>query len=74
MYSASVHRPEQAPVSMPGRRSFLAVVLAAAGGLVTAALAIPLVRFATFPLRDSAEAASWSDVSKIDAICPRPAA
>jgi hypothetical protein len=66
MYSPSAHRPEQAPVSLPERRSFLAVVLAAAGGLVTAALAIPLMRFATFPLRDSAEAASWSDVGKID--------
>jgi menaquinol-cytochrome c reductase iron-sulfur subunit len=66
MYSPSAHPPEQAPVSMPERRSFLAVVLAAAGGLVTAALAIPLVRFATFPLRDAAEAASWSDVGKVD--------
>ncbi|HZZ17671.1 MAG TPA: hypothetical protein VFE08_17130, partial [Candidatus Sulfotelmatobacter sp.] len=51
---------------MPERRSFLAVVLAAAGGLVTAALAIPLLRFATFPLRDTAESASWSDVGKVD--------
>jgi hypothetical protein len=52
MYSPSAQPPEQAPVSMPERRSFLAVVLAATGGLVSAALAIPLLRFATFPLRD----------------------
>jgi hypothetical protein len=65
MYSPSAHRPEQAPVSLPERRSFLAVVLAAAGGLVSAALAIPLVRFTTFPLRDSAEAASWFDDDEI---------
>jgi menaquinol-cytochrome c reductase iron-sulfur subunit len=66
MYSPRADLPEQAPVSMPERRSFLAAVLVAAGGLVSAALAIPLVRFATFPLRDSAEAASWSDVGKIE--------
>jgi menaquinol-cytochrome c reductase iron-sulfur subunit len=36
---------------MPERRSFLAGVLAAAGGLVSAALAIPLVRFTT-PLKE----------------------
>jgi menaquinol-cytochrome c reductase iron-sulfur subunit len=40
--------------------------LAAAGGLVSAALAVPLVRFATFPLRGLAEAASWSDIGKVD--------
>jgi menaquinol-cytochrome c reductase iron-sulfur subunit len=70
MYRPWAQLPEQAPVSMPERRSFLAVALAAAGGLVGAALAIPLVRFATFPLRDSAEAASWSDVGKIDEFQP----
>jgi menaquinol-cytochrome c reductase iron-sulfur subunit len=68
--SARATLPEQAPVSMPERRSFLGVVLAAAGGLVSAALAVPLVRFATFPLRDPAEAASWSDVGKIDEFRP----
>jgi menaquinol-cytochrome c reductase iron-sulfur subunit len=66
MSTSSTHLPEQAPVSMPARRSFLGVVLTAAGGLIGAALAIPLLRFATFPLRDSAEEASWSDVGKID--------
>lgn len=51
---------------MRQRRSFLGIALAAAGGLVSAALAVPLVRFATFPLRDQAEEASWSDVGKVD--------
>jgi menaquinol-cytochrome c reductase iron-sulfur subunit len=64
--SSSQHLPEQVPVSMPERRSFLGVVLAAAGGVISAALAVPLVRFSTFPLRDSAEEASWSDVGKVD--------
>lgn len=60
------HLPEQGPVFLPERRSFLAVALTAAGGLVSAALAIPLVRFATFPLRDTAEEAAWSDVGRTD--------
>lgn len=62
--SARLLEPE--PVSTPERRSFLRVALAAAGGLVSAALAIPVVRFATFTLRDTAEDASWSDVGKFD--------
>jgi menaquinol-cytochrome c reductase iron-sulfur subunit len=48
------------------RRSFLGFLLTAVGGLVSAALAIPLVRFATFPLRGHTEEASWSDVGKIE--------
>jgi quinol---cytochrome c reductase iron-sulfur subunit, bacillus type len=66
MSTSSARPSEQGSVSMPERRSFLGVVLAAAGGLVGTALAIPPVRFATFPLRDTAEEASWSDVGKID--------
>jgi menaquinol-cytochrome c reductase iron-sulfur subunit len=34
--------------------------------VVSAALAIPLVRFAAFPLRNAAEEVSWSDVGKVD--------
>ena len=33
------------------RRSFLGLLLTAIGGVIGAAMAIPLVRFATFPLR-----------------------
>jgi menaquinol-cytochrome c reductase iron-sulfur subunit len=51
---------------MPERRSFLGACLAAAGGLITAAMAIPLVRFAGFPLRGSAQETSWSDVGSAD--------
>ena len=65
MSTSSAHLPKQAPDSMPERRSFLGFALAAVGGLVSAALAVPLVRFSTFPLRDSAEESSWSDVGKI---------
>ena len=62
--SAPAKIPEQ--VSVPERRSFLGYVLATVGGLVSAALAVPLVRFATFPLRGRAGEASWSDVGKAE--------
>jgi menaquinol-cytochrome c reductase iron-sulfur subunit len=45
-------------------------LLAAAGGLVGAAVAFPLVRFATFPLRVKAEETSWSDVGKVEELVP----
>jgi menaquinol-cytochrome c reductase iron-sulfur subunit len=63
---APVEIPEQMPVPMPERRSFLGFLLAAIGGVVGAAMAVPLVRFATFPLRSRAEQVSWSDVGKAD--------
>jgi menaquinol-cytochrome c reductase iron-sulfur subunit len=62
---ARVNVPEQMTVGESPRRTFLACALAAAGGLVSAALAVPLVRFATFPLRAHAEGTSWSDVGKV---------
>lgn len=58
--------PEQTPVRAVDRRSFVGYLLAAAGGLVSAALAVPLVRFATFPLRTRAEDTSWSDIGRVD--------
>lgn len=48
------------------RRSFLGFALTAVGTLVSAALAIPLARFAAFPLRRQAEEISWSDVGNAD--------
>ena len=57
---------DQIAAHQPDRRSFLGFLLTAVGGLVSAALVIPLVRFVTFPLRGHAEEASWSDVGKIE--------
>ena len=48
------------------RRSFLGLLLGTLGGVVGAAMAIPLVRFATFPLRGRSGQASWSDIGKVD--------
>jgi menaquinol-cytochrome c reductase iron-sulfur subunit len=48
------------------RRSFLGLLLAIIGGGIGAVMAIPLVRFATFPLRSRSGQATWSDVGKID--------
>jgi menaquinol-cytochrome c reductase iron-sulfur subunit len=63
---AQAHFPDQTPVQVPERRSFLGYMLATFGGLVSAALAVPLVRFATFPLRAHSDESTWSDVGKID--------
>jgi hypothetical protein len=57
-------------VGPPERRSFLGFLLAAAGGPVSAMVAFPLVRFATFPPRVKAEETSWSDVGKIEELGP----
>lgn len=48
------------------RRSFLGYVLTAVGSLISAALAVPLVRFVAFPLRRQAEEVSWSDVGNVE--------
>ena len=58
--------PGQATAVEPERRSFLRNLFVVVGGLVSTALAIPLVRFATFPLRVKEDETSWSDVGKVD--------
>ncbi len=58
--------PGRVTASVAERRSFLHNLFVAVGGLVSATLAIPLVRFATFPLRAKEDETSWSDVGKID--------
>jgi menaquinol-cytochrome c reductase iron-sulfur subunit len=63
---AQANFPDQPPVQIPERRSFLGYMLITFGGLVSAALAVPLVRFATFPLRGHSDESTWSDVGKID--------
>lgn len=64
--SSPVQFSDQMPAERPDRRLFLGFLLTAVGGLVSAVLAIPLVRFAAYPLRGQTEEVSWSDVGKIE--------
>lgn len=50
----------------PARRSFLAGLLAAGGAAVGVLLAVPLVRFAMYPVLARTTEKSWSDVGKVD--------
>jgi quinol---cytochrome c reductase iron-sulfur subunit, bacillus type len=50
----------------PDRRSFLAALLAAGSALVGALLAVPLMRFALYPVLAQTTKKSWSDVGSVD--------
>lgn len=52
-------------VESPGRRSFLGGLLAVSGATVSVLLAVPLIRFVTYPLRKSATETGWSDVGPV---------
>ncbi len=53
-------------VAVPaGRRSFVMTMFAVSGTVVGALLAIPLFRFATFPLRKTESESEWSDVGPV---------
>lgn len=64
--STPAHVSEEVTASVTERRSFLRILLVAFGGAISATLAFPLVRFATFPLRAREDETSWSDVGKMD--------
>ncbi len=49
----------------PGRRSFIAVLMAAGAALVGAVLAIPLVRFALYPVLAQTSKTSWSNLGPL---------
>jgi menaquinol-cytochrome c reductase iron-sulfur subunit len=48
-----------------GRRSFLGALFAMSAAAVSTLLAIPLVRFSTYPLRRIATETDWSDVGPV---------
>lgn len=56
----------QTQPDVPSRRSFFAGLLAVASATVGALLAVPLVRFALYPVLARTTEKSWSDVGKID--------
>jgi menaquinol-cytochrome c reductase iron-sulfur subunit len=54
-----------AKVEPSGRRSFLLALFGVSGATVGALLAIPIIRFVTYPLRKNAADAGWSDLGPI---------
>ncbi|MEO8737385.1 MAG: ubiquinol-cytochrome c reductase iron-sulfur subunit [Edaphobacter sp.] len=52
-------------VAPTGRRSFVMAMFAVSGTVVGALLAVPLFRFATFPLRKTESETEWSDVGLV---------
>ncbi|HEV2579004.1 MAG TPA: ubiquinol-cytochrome c reductase iron-sulfur subunit [Acidobacteriaceae bacterium] len=57
--SETVNEPKAEPF---GRRSFLLALCGISGATVGVLLAIPVLRFVTFPLRKNASDAGWSDL------------
>jgi menaquinol-cytochrome c reductase iron-sulfur subunit len=56
----------EAKVAVPaGRRSFLMAMFAVSAAVVGGLLAVPLFRFAVFPLRKTDVAGDWSDVGPV---------
>jgi menaquinol-cytochrome c reductase iron-sulfur subunit len=53
-------------VNTAGRRSFVVSLFGLSGAAVSALLAIPLVRFVTYPLRKNAAGTTWSDVGPVE--------
>jgi menaquinol-cytochrome c reductase iron-sulfur subunit len=53
-------------VEPSGRRSFVGALFAMSAAAVSTLLAIPLVRFSTFPLRKAATETDWSDVGPVE--------
>jgi menaquinol-cytochrome c reductase iron-sulfur subunit len=56
---------KETKVESSGRRSFLLALFGISGATVGAFLAIPVVRFVTFPLRKNAADAGWSDLGPV---------
>jgi menaquinol-cytochrome c reductase iron-sulfur subunit len=57
---------DELKVEPSGRRSFLGALLGMSAVAVSALLAIPLVRFSTYPLRRHAIETDWSDIGPVD--------
>ena len=52
-------------VGSTGRRSFLLALFGVSSATVGALLAIPIIRFVTYPLRKNATDAGWSDLGPV---------
>jgi menaquinol-cytochrome c reductase iron-sulfur subunit len=64
-------KPQQAgeetppELEFPGRRSFITVLMAVGGAVVGAALAVPLLRFAFYPVFAQTTQTSWSSLGPL---------
>ncbi len=58
-------KSNEAKVEPSGRRSFLLALFGVSGATVGALLAIPIIRFVTYPLRKNATDAGWSDLGPV---------
>ena len=65
-YSIGGTRESSAPSESVSRRSFLTVLVGFASAVMSAALAVPLIRFALHPLVATTTKIGWSDVGKLD--------
>jgi len=54
------------PAEPKTRRSFLGTLAIAIGGAVGAVMAIPLIRFATWPMRHNGGSAAWFPLGAVD--------
>lgn len=57
---------DEQKVESSGRRSFVLALFGLSGAAVSALLAIPVVRFITYPLRKSGTDTSWSDLGSVE--------
>lgn len=57
---------ENPQVENSGRRSFVLALFALSGAAVGALLAVPLVRFATYPMRKGGTETTWSSLGPVE--------
>lgn len=62
---AASQKNEGHKVKSPERRSFVLALFGLSGAAVGALLAIPLLRYVTFPMRKSDTQAGWSDLGSV---------
>ena len=59
------HKIAEPQVESGGRRSFVLALFGLSGAAVGALLAIPLLRFLTYPMRKSGTATTWSNLGPV---------
>jgi len=57
---------QERSASSPSRRSFLRVLFTATAGALSAILAVPFIRYISYPLFAAAPAEQWTDLGPVD--------